>query len=610
MLQSMRSAAKWIWFVIAAVFIGGFVFYQSSGLFGRTPVTTTTAVAKVNGREILYQTYAAAVENLSQQQESRLGRALTLDERKQLQDQAFDQLVTDALLAQEYRRRNIRVSDDEIRLAALNSPPPQLQQAPELQTDGRFDIDKYRRFVNSPAARQQGLTYQLEQYYRSEIPKQKLFEQVASDVYVTEPRLWQLYQDTHDSAQVSYVAFRPELVADNAVTVSDDEIRSYYDAHRNDLTRPGRAVVSVVSIPRSVTAADSAAARARAIALRDEIASGRTKFEDVARRESADEGSAANGGDLGSGGRGRFVAEFEKAAYALQPGEISQPVQTGFGYHIIRLDQRKGDTLSLHHVLVKIAQSDSSATAADRRADQLSKLAASSDQPARFDAAARQLGLTVSRGVAIEGDPLTIGGRYVPSVSAWAFGGAKPGESSELIDVEDGYYLARLDSLAEGGKLTLEQSKSDIRTLLARRKKVDGLVAQASQLLGQARSSSLEAAAQARGLQVTQSPLFSRVSAVPGIGQANEAIGAAFATPVGQLTPPIRTENGVFVLRVDRRVEANRAEFDRIKRDQREQFAQALRQQRLRDYLAALRASATIEDNRKEIEATARRQSA
>ena len=87
-------------------------------------------------------------------------------------------------------------------------------------------------------------------------------------------------------------------------------------------------MLSVVEIPRVVTAADSAAVRDHAIALRNEILGG-AKFEDVAKRESADSASGANGGDLGKGPKGRFVAPFESAATALKVGEISQPVLTG-----------------------------------------------------------------------------------------------------------------------------------------------------------------------------------------------------------------------------------------------------------------------------------------
>src|SRR5439155_8468515 len=112
---------------------------------------------------------------------------------------------------------------------------------------------------------------------------------------------------------------------------------------------------------RVVTAADTAATKAHALQVRDEIVKG-AKFEDVAKRESADTISGAQGGDLGKGGKNRFVAEFEKAAYALKVGEVSQPVLTPFGYHLIRVDEHKGDTLALHHILFHIQASDTATT--------------------------------------------------------------------------------------------------------------------------------------------------------------------------------------------------------------------------------------------------------
>src|SRR4029453_1908894 len=101
-----------------------------------------------------------------------------------------------------------------------------------------------------------------------------------------------------------------------------------------------RAVVSVLSIPRQVTAADSAAVRTRALALRDEILKG-AKFEDVAKRESSDTISGAQGGSLGRGPKGRFVDAFEKAAFALTPGQVSEPVETQYGLHLIKVDEKK-----------------------------------------------------------------------------------------------------------------------------------------------------------------------------------------------------------------------------------------------------------------------------
>src|SRR3954471_13888554 len=220
----MRASAKDIWIFIVILFIGGFLLAQTSGLLGRAPVTSTTAVATVNGDDILATTWYQATQNLEQEATQRNNQSISLDERQRLMDQAYDQLVTDALLRQEYRRRGISVTDDEILQAARFSPPPQLMQSAELQTEGQFDPAKYQRFLQSPMARQNGLLLQLEQYYRTEIPKQKLFDQLSNDVYMSDEELWRRWQDSHDSAQVSFVAFGPERISDSAVRVSDDEI--------------------------------------------------------------------------------------------------------------------------------------------------------------------------------------------------------------------------------------------------------------------------------------------------------------------------------------------------------------------------------------------------
>jgi peptidyl-prolyl cis-trans isomerase D len=602
----MRASAKYIWIIIVVLFVGGFLLAQTSGLLGRAPVTSTTAVATVNGEDILATTWYQVTQNLEQDETQRSSQSISLDERARLMDQAYDQLVGDALLRQEYRRRGITVTDDEILQAARYSPPPQLLQAPELQTDGQFDPAKYQRFLASPATKQGGLLYQLEQYYRTEIPKEKLFDQIASDVYITDEQLWRRFQDANDTAQISFVAFEPERISDSAVRVSDDEVRAYYDTHKKLFERPGTAKVSVIIVPRTVTAADSAAVRTRLVSLRSRILGGE-KFADVARAESADSVSAANGGSLGKGPKGRFVAPFEAAAFALKPGEISQPVLTQFGYHLIKLDARKGDTLTVSHILLHIQQSDSAAAKTDRRADSLARMAASTDQPAKFDSAARILQIPVIKSPVIEGNTLTVNGRYIPSVGPWAFQGSKPGETSELFDAEDGYYLARLDSLTPGGTLTLDQAKQDIRAYLLRQKKIDALIPQARNYAGVAAASSLEQAAKLMGLQVINTKPFTRVTGVPELAQAPEAVGAAFTLPLNTVGEPIRSMGEVVVERVDNRIPASRMAFEAQKNLLRGQALQQLRQQRVRAFLTNLRAVAKIDDRRKQVEASARR---
>lgn len=606
MLQSMRSAAKYIWWAIAILFLIGFVFYQQSGLTSQK-VTPGTAVGTVNGTDINYLDFERASQGrVRQEQENSGGKTLTLDQERRIEDDTFNEEVTQILLDQEYKRRGITVSDAEILQAALASPPQQYMQDPQFQTEGQFDFEKYRRFITSPAVKQQGLLPLFESYYREELPKRKLFEQIAGPVYVTDAQLWRGYQDQHDSAQVSFVAFDPATIPDSSVHVSDAELHAYFDSHKKEMQdRPGRAVVSLVSIPRTVTAADTATARAKAIAIRTELAGG-AKFDDVAKRESADSGSAIKGGALGKVGKGQFVKAFEDAAYALKPSELSQPVLSPFGFHIIRVDERKGDSITVRHVLVRITQSDSSAAQTDRRADALSK-AANLDKPAEFDAVAHALGLKVGQLTAMESEPLTWNGVYVPGGSAWAFGGAKVGETSDLIDADNAYYLVRLDSLREGGKPTFDAAREDIRREVVRAKKLEMLMPRAQQLVSAVRGGqSLEAAAQTAGLKVEKSPSFARTTQVPTLGQTTEAIGAAFGAKVGSVAPASKGLNNVIVLRVDRRTESDRAVFEKQKVEQRQQMLERVRQQRVQQFVAALRDVAKIEDNRRTVKQSAR----
>ena len=610
MLQSMRSSAKYIWWFIVAAFIGSFLLYETSGLSGRAAVTTSTAVATVNGEDILLTNWQRTVEDLAGQQTQRLGHALSLDERRVVEDQAYDQLVNDVLLRQEYRRRGISVSDDEILSEARTSPPPALAQSPELMTDGRFDQEKYRRLLSTPQTRNSGMLAQLENYYRSEIPRQKLFDQVASDVYLTDERLWQIYRDRHDSAMVSFVALQTSSLTDTAVTVTDAEINKYYERNKKTFVRPGRAVLSLLTIPRAVTAEDSAAAKTRIEKIRAEVMGG-AKFEDVAQRESVDSVSARQGGSLGKGPKGRFVKEFETALNALKVGEISQPVQTMFGWHIIKLDDRKGDTLTARHILIPIGQSDSSALRTDRRADQLASMAGNvSDAPTKFDSAAKKLGLTPASVVATEKDVLTFAGRAVPGASAWAFSGSRVGETSDLLDASDAYYLVRLDSLTVGGDQPMSEVKEEIRRHLAAQKRVEKLVPAAQAIASAARTGTLETAAASAKATVEKTKQFARVELVPGLGQFTEAIGAAFTVPVGKISAPVVANDAMVVLRVESRVEATKPAFEVQKAEQRSSLMQQMRQQRVEDYLTALRDNNKITDHRTKVMSQLRRQAA
>ena len=604
----MRSIAKYIWIFLFIAFVGGFLLGDVSGLIGRAPVTASSVVATVNGEEIPYLTWQNLVNSLAQQEQQQSQRGITLDDQRRLEEQAFEQLVGDVLLSQEYARRGIRVSDAEIREAALLSPPPQVYQNPDFQTDGRFDPAKYQRFISSPVAKQQGLLVQLENYYRAELPKSKLYAQLIADAWVSDAQLWRAYQDQKDSVTIQYVALRPAPAEVAATVVPEKEIRAYYDRYETRWTRRGRAVVSFVALSRTPTAADTAATQARAAALRAEILAG-ADFGDVAKRESTDESSAVNGGELPKGGRGRFVPEFEAAAYALRPGQISEPVRTAFGWHLIKLNARAGDTLSLQHILLKVTQGDSNATATDRMADRLASLAGGSTDRSALDSAAAELKLLVTQIEVQDGQAANHLGQPIPGVSGWAFSGVAVGETSDLLDDENGYYLARLDSLTEGGPQSFDDVKNEIKTVLQGRAAAAALRPKAEALLADATATDLTAAAAKAGLVVETAGPFVRQGFVAGLGFANPAIGAAFAAPIGRPTLAMSDE-GAFLIVPTARTAASREAFESEKAALREQALQGIRQRRVQDFFEQLRRSADIEDRRREINAGLRRQAA
>jgi peptidyl-prolyl cis-trans isomerase D len=277
------------------------------------------------------------------------------------------------------------------------------------------------------------------------------------------------------------------------------------------------------------------------------------------------------------------------------------------------VDAKKGDSITVRHILLKIQQSDSAAARTNRLADSLDKMAGHAEQAAQFDKAAKSFNLPVVRLHVNEDEPLIWNGRAVPSVGTWAFSGATVGESSELFDADDAYYLARLDSLTPGldpdSRGAEALVRPQIRQVLAKRAAIESLRGKAQAFAAAAAGSSLEAQAKSAGLSVIKSPSFTRTTFVPDIGRMNEVVGAAFALPVNKVSGPIATEDAMFVIRVDKRTESDRTSWAAQKTQQRQSLMQQQRDQAIQQYLVDLRDAAKIVDHRKDVEAANRQQS-
>jgi len=156
-----------------------------------------------------------------------------------------------------------------------------------------------------------------------------------------------------------------------AMKVSSKEVQDFFKQYKDSIP-PVPPQFEIYHIVKNVEPSPEAKDKTLALAkkIRDSLVAG-GDFATFARRYSNDPGSAASGGDLGFVERGKFIAEFEKTAYALQIGEISQPVETPFGFHVIQLLDKRETAVKTRHILLKLGQTDDDATRTKKFLDSL-----------------------------------------------------------------------------------------------------------------------------------------------------------------------------------------------------------------------------------------------
>ena len=595
MLRLMRAQSKWVFYILAFTFVGWLAYGQVMDIIG----TGGNVVLKVNRKEYQVAEYQQRVQLAYDQYRQQNGNApLTREDEQQIGDQVINQMVQEALLQQEYRRLGIRVSDAEIIDAARTSPPPQVMQDPQFQTDGQFDARKWNQFLATAGPQ---VLAQLEGIYREEIPRIKLAQFLTSDIYVSDAKLWRLYKDQNDSVRVASLAVWPYTVADTT-PISDGELKAYISKHEDDLKRPAVAYVRFVALPRRPDGADSAAAKAHVARVRNELARG-AKFEDVAKRESADSVSGQRGGDLGWIKRDEkgFDQQFMQGARALKPGQTSGPVATEFGYHIIRVDQVKGDSLKLRHILIPVGLQGAHLDEVESRADSLERQASERTGPFVLDSAARRLDLVVSPTYQVtQGQPFDVGRYRIPDVSVWAFE-APIGETSPVIEALPAYYVFQLDSVTEGGVPPLEQIRGRVTSLVRLEKQKQLARHKADSLLASLKDVPDLTAASARGLPVERFGPFTRLRPPSYLGGQPFVIGTAFGLHVGERSGVVEGENGYFIIESTGRKLADSSAWLAQRDAQRTQLRQAVQQARIQQYMEGVRAKAKIVDRRKDL---------
>jgi len=359
MLQNIRDNSQgWIAKTIIGVIVALMALTGFDAIFKAT--THTNDAAKVNGEEISQNELSQAVDMQRRQLMQQLGKdfdASLLDE-KMLRESALKGLIDRKLLLQGAEQSKFAFSEGALDQVIL--------QTPEFQVDGKFSSERFDQVI-----RQLGYTrMQFRQMLAQEMLIGQLRAGVAGSGFVTDAEVLafaRLEKQTRDFASLNVKADPA------AVKLTDDEVKAYYDEHAKEFMTPEQVVVDYVELKKSsffdqVAVKDEdlqaayqkeianlseqrraahilievndkttdAQAKAKIEEVQARLAKGE-KFEALAKEFSQDPGSANNGGDLGFAGPGVYDPAFEKALYSLNKDQVSEPVRTDFGYHLIKL---------------------------------------------------------------------------------------------------------------------------------------------------------------------------------------------------------------------------------------------------------------------------------
>ncbi|MBN1948486.1 MAG: peptidylprolyl isomerase, partial [Candidatus Cloacimonetes bacterium] len=350
MLQGLRKNAKIVIYIVAAVFILSMAIGGLTGMFISRPY-----VARIANRKIHYEEYSEMLKNaytnyMQQNPESEIDDAVM----KQINTETWTQMVASILYNNEIKRLKIKVTDADV-LDKLKNPPEDIRAIDEFKTNGVFDYDKYQTLL----LQNPDFAYYLEDRFRGSLPYEKLFNVIKSQVNISEEDVRQEYYDMNNKADAKIIFFDPQKIEIGEITEEDQKI--YYEEHKEDYKREPASKLKFIRVKLQPSESDISLFRAKADSIYNELING-LDFAEAARLYSDDPGGA-NGGDLGYFARGRMVKEFEEAAFSLKVGGLSEPVLSQFGWHIIKVDDRRLNDMGeeetkASHILIKTEASE------------------------------------------------------------------------------------------------------------------------------------------------------------------------------------------------------------------------------------------------------------
>ena len=321
-------------------------------------------------------------------------------------------------------------------------------------------------------------------------------------------------------------------------------------------------------------------------------------FAALAKKYSEDDGSKVNGGDLDYFPKGRMVPEFEQAAFSMQPGQISDLVKSQFGFHIIKVvDKKAAGTRPLDEVRAQIQQTLTAQRIDQQIADRTRDLDTRVKKPADLDAIGKEAGLVVSETGFFARDEPVPGIGPTPEVTNQAFQ-LKDGEVSRGLQSPRGPMYITVTGRKEPYVPNLDEVKDRVREDVIKVRAAELSKQKAGEIAAALRSSKdFTAAAKAQGLEAKDTQLITRGSAIPDIGVNADVDKAAFSLPSGGVSDAIATPSASVIVRVAERQEVTPEAFQTAKETFRTQLLNERRGQFFESYMSKAKQGMKIEVN-------------
>jgi peptidyl-prolyl cis-trans isomerase D len=378
------------------------------------------------------------------------------------------------------------------------------------------------------------------------------------------------------------------------------DIERAYNDRIGEYTTPEQVRASHILL--KTEGKDEAAVRAQAEEILKKAKAG-ADFAALAKQQSQDEGSAPNGGDLDYFGRGRMVPEFDAAVFTMEPGQISDLVKTSFGFHIIKLvDKKPGTTRSLDEVRPQLQDQLSVERAQQQAANLAESLRSRITKASDLDTVGKEQGLAVQESAFFARDEPVLGLGASPELGARTFA-MNQGDVAGPIQTGRGYVFASLVARQDAYVPQVDEVKERVRAEVIRGKAKEFGLKKANEVAAKLKGAAdFEKAAQSAGFKAQTTELITRDSPIPDLGMAAEVSEAAFALAPGAVSQPITTDMGSAIIKVLEKHEVTPQELSASREKFREDLLADRRNRFFAAYMTKAKQKMRIEVNQEALQ--------